>query len=129
MNKHERLIEFAIQVAHKSRINQKQRVGCVITNKSIPINFGFNDMRKTHPRALRYDFPYIHAELHAMIGVDNDKLSGSTAYVARVKKNNKSGMAKPCEFCQEELRQQGVKDVYFTTETNEIGYIKLWKKH
>lgn len=125
MSKHQRFIQFALQIANKSRRDQRYRVGCVLVKKGVPVGLGFNNMKKTHPRAKGYKYPYLHAELSSMIGVDAEKINGAIAYVARVKKTGQTGIAKPCCCCEEELSQNGVKAVYYTTETGEIGYMKL----
>jgi len=123
--KHKRYVEFAITIARKSRTDQKQRIGCVIVQNGVPIGIGFNDMKKTHPKAQQYNYPFLHAELSAMLGIDAKKLNGAIAYVGRIRKKTRTGMAKPCSCCQEELRKLGVEQVFFTTDTEEIGNIKL----
>ena len=112
-------------MALKSSPEQVYRVGCVIVNKNMPISCGFNNMKKTHPRARRYKFPFLHAELSALIGVDGTKLNGAVAYVGRVRRNTRTGLAKPCSCCEDELRRMGIKRVYFTTDTEEIESIEL----
>lgn len=124
MNRHDRYIEFALNVARKGP-DQKYRMGCVIVQRGVPVGMGFNNMRKTHTRASSYRHPYIHAELSAMIGVDSSKIKGSTAYVARVRRDDRQGMAKPCEFCEEELRKMGVSKVFYTTDTEKIEEMKM----
>ena len=112
-------VEFAIRVANKAPL-QRQRVGCVIFQGNTPINFGFNDMKKTHPRAAQFKYPYIHAEIAALIGVSDEELRGTIAFVARVRKKTRTGLAKPCEVCEQELRRVRIKRVYYTTCTDDV---------
>lgn len=124
-NKIRRLIDFAIQAAYKSPASQKHRVGCVIVKRSIPVGIGFNNMAKTHPRALGHKFPFVHAELASLIGVPIADLTGATAYVARIRKKTPTGLSKPCIGCENELRRCGIAGVYYTTDSDKIEHMLL----
>jgi len=92
-------------------------MGCVVAKGSVPIGSGVNDMLKTHPKAVdHYPYPYLHAELAALTGIDAQEIRGTTAYVARRTKAGRQGMAKPCEYCEAMLRKLGVRGVFYTTE-------------
>lgn len=119
-----RFIEFALNVAEKAP-EQKFKVGSVVVRKGIPISFGINNMAKTHPLAAKNRFPYIHSELHALIGVDSRKLCGATIYVARRKRTGEIGLAKPCSECEKLLRQYNIKRVCYSRNNNEIGEMML----
>lgn len=124
--KQDRYIRFAIRMARQAPVDQIFRVGCVIVRGSVPVTCGFNNMAKTHPRAVGlYRYPSIHAELAAMIGVDDEELKGATAFVARIGRDGSVRLAKPCEGCESELRRHGVKEVWYTTNTKKIGYLDL----
>lgn len=136
IKKHMRFIEAALHVAEKSNPRQKQRLGCIIVQKGIPVGIGFNNMTKTHPRAVQcsekgeehkcYRSPYVHAELAAMIGVDAKKLKNAIAYVGRIKRDRPTGMAKPCIRCHEQLERMGIKEVFYSTEIEGvIGYLNF----
>lgn len=124
-NRIRRYIEFAIRVANRAPLGQQFRMGCVIARGIDPISFGFNNMKKTHPRSRRFDFPFIHAEIAALIGISERDLWGSIAFVARVRKKTRTGLAKPCSGCEMELRRSGVKRVWFTTDTEDLELIEL----
>src|SRR5690606_38447059 len=119
-----KFINFAINVAHKAPI-QKHRMGCVIVKKGVPLSIGWNNCAKTHPRASRYPFPFLHCELHAMIGVPYEKLHGASIFIARIRKKTPTGLAKPCPYCEEELNRAGISKVFYTTDTKEIGFNRL----
>lgn len=125
--RHVRYIRYALKRANDAPIGQKQRLGCVIVNRGVPLNSGCNNMQKTHPRASRYEYPYLHAELDALIGVDEDDLRGSTVYVGRRRRDGATGLAKPCDHCMQEMRRVGVKCVFYTLNYGGIGYIDLRK--
>lgn len=120
-----RYIEFAIRIANKAPINQRQRVGCVIAQGTSPLNCGFNNMSKTHPRASKFAYPYLHAEIAALIGVSEEELKRAVAFVARVRKKTRTGLAKPCERCEYELRRVGITKVYYTTCTEDVECLIL----
>lgn len=124
--KQRRFMRFAIRIADSAPLNQRFRVGCVLVKGGIPISFGINMPSKTHPRAHAYKFPYPHAELSALIGVDIEETNGSVAYVARVSPTRKClGMARPCPVCQEELRKAGVRKALYTTPTGSVEILDL----
>jgi deoxycytidylate deaminase len=125
INKVRKYVEFAIQVANRAPINQRYRVGCVIVSGNTPISVGFNDMKKTHPRAVRFRYPFIHAEVAALIGISDRDLKGAMAFVARVRKLTRTGLAKPCCSCEYELRRVGIRKVWYTTYTEDIGCLIL----
>lgn len=121
--KHTRLIRYALRRAGQAPKGQQHRLGCVLVKGGTPISSGVNNMAKTHPMAIKYAYPYLHAELAALIGVEADEIEGSVAYVAR-KKARGPGMAKPCECCEALMRKMGVKGVYYTIE-NGVEYMDL----
>lgn len=130
--RHKRHMQYAIRRANQAPM-QKFRLGCVIANGGSVISSGVNNMAKTHPRAIDYDYPFVHAELDAMIGVDDEELRGSYAYVARKRigvggaKNDPSGigMAKPCSYCIAQMRKHGLKGVFYTTYNGGVDYLDL----
>lgn len=123
--RHLRYIRYALKRANDAPLNQKQRLGCVIVKRGAPLSSGSNNMEKTHPRASRYAYPYLHAELDALIGVDEEDLRGSIAYVARKRRIGTPGLAKPCEYCMEEMRRVGIKGVFYTLDNGGIDFIDL----
>ena len=121
--RHRRYIRYALRRANDAP-DQMFRLGCVIVKHCAVISSGTNNMKKTHPRAIGYDYPFLHAELDAMIGVDADILHGSTIYVARQRASS-IGLAKPCSFCLAQMRKFGIKEVYYTTYGGGIEYMDL----
>lgn len=57
----------------------------------------------------------VHAEAAALKRAGNPK--GATLYVARVTRQGRLGLAKPCGHCEEAIRAAGVRRVCFTTGT------------
>jgi len=125
--RHMRYIRYALKRANDAPLHQKQRLGCVVVKRGVPISSGCNNMMKTHPRAARYAYPYLHAELDALIGIDESDLRGSVVYVARRRHIGTPGLAKPCEYCMSELYRVGVKGVFYTLDGGDLEYINLRK--
>jgi len=62
-----------------------------------------------------------HAECRLALKLDVNAI----VYVARVTKDGKFALAKPCRMCQDALRQRGVKIVYYTVSDNECNVMHL----
>ncbi len=63
-----------------------------------------------------------HAEARLARKLD----SGSTVYVARVRRDNgKMAMAKPCPNCERILKNRGVIKVLYTVNDNEYGVLEF----
>jgi deoxycytidylate deaminase len=101
------------KVAHKSSF--RVRMGCVIVKGNSVLSIGINNGEKTHPKSL-HPFHSLHAEVDAVASAKGEDLSNSTAYVARLFKDNTLGMAKPCQYCETLLRRCGVKEVWYSTK-------------
>lgn len=86
---------------------------------------GWNQ-RKTHPKLKRWGYPAycdLHAEAHALLrsGLLAD---GGTLVVARLLRNGKDGLAKPCPFCLAAAIECGVSRIVWTTPEG-VGGLKL----
>lgn len=111
-------LELAIASAHLST-EFKQRVGSVITDsKGRVISSGYNK-RKTHPLQMRYarkinpEQCFLHAEIDALVQC---REVPHTIYVARVRKNGRTAMARPCPICSLAIGEAGIKTVVYTTD-------------
>lgn len=60
--------------------------------------------------------------MHAEYRVSKKLDYGATVYVARVLKETKFGIARPCISCMKALKTRGVKRVYYTIGPNEYGW-------
>ena len=105
----------AIDAAYKS--TSKFRLGAALVSRNAVIRVGFNQMGKTHPLMNKYlaqhgdppDWsPGLHAEVHACLGINPTLLVGAALYVARVRKDGKIALAKPCGICARFLVGVGI---------------------
>lgn len=61
----------------------------------------------------------IHAEIEALRNAP--RASGGTLYVARIGRNGKIGLSKPCADCRKAIIEAGVKRVVYTIDEETYG--------
>jgi tRNA(Arg) A34 adenosine deaminase TadA len=110
-------LQLAIETAKSSP--SRRKVGAVLLKKSKVVATAVNLEQKSHPLQARLakkvglcEKIYLHAEIAALI---KSKEDADTIVVARVNTRNKLRMAKPCPICTLALEQEGIKNVYYTT--------------
>jgi tRNA(Arg) A34 adenosine deaminase TadA len=110
-------LQLAIETAKSSP--SRRKVGAVLLKKSKVVATAVNLEEKSHPIQARLaqkvglaEKIYLHAEISALIKAKED---ADTIIVARVNSQNKLRMAKPCPICALALEQEGIKNVYYTT--------------
>ena len=118
MRQHEVYFNKAREVASQSHF--RIRMGAVVVRQRRVIGAG-NNVLKSHPMMHKPGnfFRCIHAEIAACLNAPRDGLSGSVVYVARLLKNGKPALAKPCEACDELLARFRVKRAYYTVGERE----------
>lgn len=107
-----KMFELARKLSYRSP--SRFKLGCVIADKNRVVGVGFNDMGKSHPKTLD-PWKTLHAEVHALIGLDIDCSKGCNAYVYRETRDGRPANAKPCNGCKTALKLAGIKKVYYTT--------------
>lgn len=66
-----------------------------------------------------------HAEMAAILAKRKKvRFEGSKIYVVRLRADGSLGMAKPCQMCENVLRNYGIKRAIYSIETNEYGVVK-----
>ena len=102
-------------------MKSKFRLGAVLVYKNNIIAVGMNSY-KTHPlMSKRTEWPFLHAEQHCIIRAGVENCEGLDLYVARVLKNNTLALSKPCSVCSELIKEVGIKNIYYSTNTK--GFI------
>lgn len=112
------MLNQAIEIA-KNLTNRKHRLVAIITDKKDRIlSIGVNSYQKTHPKqayfAEKYGNKnriYLHAEIDALIKC---KHKAHKIYVARINKKGLPLLAKPCQICQQAIKDIGIKKIYHT---------------
>ncbi len=102
-------IRLATEVATRRNDVRNFNIGCAIRrNDGVLISSANGPCNNRMPSA--------HAEARACRKATPD----SIAYVVRVMKNGKLGLAKPCVYCQIRLRASGVRTVFYSSHDGEI---------
>ena len=89
------------------------------TNKDNYCSFGSRFQKEHAGRTT------LHAELGAILGVDRSITEGATVYVARIGREGKYRISKPCSMCHAALKHVGVKRVVYTIDNKVAGSYKL----
>lgn len=122
MEKHKRFFDAAFAVALAApgvggKNKNNFRLGCVIVDKQRIVASRYNSLR-THPKLTKYfQWPYLHAEAHAIISLGLDNCVNKHLYVARIHRNNQLALAKPCSGCRALIKAVGISIVFYSTET------------
>jgi deoxycytidylate deaminase len=108
----------------------RRKVGCILLRKGRVVVTATNMEGKTHPLQTRLanlvGQPYrisLHAELRALI--KNKNSSCDTLIVARVHKNGGFLLSKPCPVCQLAIREAGIKNVYYSTDSGDLELLEF----
>jgi len=101
----------------------EKRMGAVVYKRTAAISIGWNS-HKTHTRSKSYGYLQ-HAEFAALLGVPKAQLVGSEIYVLRLLKNGRWAHSRPCEDCQELLKNAGVKRAWFIDTNGKVRSMKL----
>ena len=89
------------------------RLGSVLVNKNSIVSVG-NNSYKTHPLLKhRTEWPFLHAEQHAIIKRGLDNCEGLDLYVVRILKNLSYAISYPCTVCKVLIKEVGIRNVYY----------------
>lgn len=103
------------------------KLGCAVIYKHRVISTGTNS-DKVHPLQAKYNVyrfsgstPHkVHAEVASLIPLIKDKSIDWTQvklFLYREKKSGTLGLSRPCKSCMALIRDLGIKQVYYTTDT------------
>ena len=96
------------------------RLGAILVYRNSIVSIGMNSY-KTHPlMAARTSWPFLHAEQNAIIRAGLDNCEGLDLYIARVLKNNTLAMSKPCKVCIKLIKDVGIRNIYYSTNTRKF---------
>jgi deoxycytidylate deaminase len=123
--RHIEFMNLAEKQAKTDNTSKSYRFGTILANKRKLISMGVNRPYHTHTKSIGYRFDSIHAEVDCLLGVDSEKVKGATMYIFRLSRGGKPGISKPCQRCEQILRDSGVKDVYYLDRNAEIRRMRL----
>lgn len=115
------ILKKAAEYAKHNDVEGLPKMAAVIAKRKKILAVGYNK-HKTHPMMLKYTDNElrvsIHAEVDALVNAlknySPEELVGSEIYIARLLKNGKTGIAKPCEICQKALEDHGITSIHWT---------------
>jgi tRNA(Arg) A34 adenosine deaminase TadA len=108
-----KFFEMAKKLSYKSP--SKFKLACVIVKGNSIQSFGWNNMEKTHPKCKTWG-NFLHAELHALLGLDHTETKNAVAYVYRETKDGNPANSRPCPVCYEALKISGIKKICYTVD-------------
>jgi len=119
-----RYFDLCRTVAYKSFL--LYRHGALLRKGKKILSLGWN-CGKTHPRLKEFNHSskYLHAEIHAILGLSFEELHGSTMYVVRLTAAGNLANSRPCVSCIEACRQVGISKVVYSMHAGKIGEIIL----
>ena len=115
----------------------KTHVGCVAVYQNHIIGIGCN-CNKTHPTQKLYNRyripsdsmpPKLHAEINCINQIRHMNINFAKVklYIYRIRNDGLPyGMARPCPSCMAAMRDLGIRDVYYTTNTG-FAYERIEK--
>lgn len=118
--RHRRWINLAHKLAFQSSV-WPYRMGCVVVRGGRVIATSVNRKGSGSLKHSAYeDYKGIHAELGAILQLNPAMLRNATVYVSGLTKGDNFCYSRPCESCQEMLKQMGVKCAVFHTNSGEL---------
>lgn len=125
MKRHEKLIRKAVKVAQQSTYRWKHGAVVAKGNKVL----GCAPNKKRNFSAFNYpgDHYTDHAEratLRELLKVRDD-LRGCTIYIARINKDEKTMMSRPCVWCMWAIHAAGIKEIVYTNEMGSYSVEKV----
>lgn len=112
LNRDRRLMQLARRVAISDPTFKKYYVGAVIADKNKVLSLGFNNNTKTHSYCRHYRKQTIHAEIQALFNLETNP-KGLTIYIYRESRAGTRGKSRPCDHCEHELREAGIRRVVY----------------
>lgn len=125
-----KLIDVAMAVATASpgvggRKRNSYRLAAVLFDKRERILQCRPNLYKTHPlvqRLTRCQFPFLHAEAHALVAEGLDRCAGLSLLVIRLTRSGTLTMAYPCSSCQALIRHAEISSIYYSDWNGNIKH-------
>lgn len=109
-NKDSSFLAAAAKLAQTS--DNRFKMACIAVRGGSVLAADIN-VTKTHPTTPPNRFS-THAEIGAMKGCSDP--SGSTLYIARLKLDGSTAIARPCSWCMQQIQKNDVYRVVYTTD-------------
>lgn len=110
------MIHLALKQAQHSTF--KYRVGAVLVKSSRVLSVGWNVEGYSRLISRKPASTMLHAEQMVILKLLKERrfadLAGSTLYVARITKQERPALARPCVFCMALINAVGIKKVVYS---------------
>ena len=114
-----------IAIKELNRLDQRFKLVAILGDRK-PISVATNNLDKTHTVNLHFNpNRKSHAEVRCIRKTHPNQVRGATIYVYRMNLKGELALAKPCIVCQNLLKEEGVKNVYYTINNTEFGYMSI----
>jgi deoxycytidylate deaminase len=113
-NSEQAYLSVARYFATKSKSNKKH--GAVVVKSGRVLGTGYNK-DKNHPLFVSPEHIKKHCSRHAEVEAIRDAradVAGATLYVARVNNDGVDRYSKPCNLCEEVIKESNIKRVIYT---------------
>lgn len=122
LNKKDKLIlDYALVRASEHDSGGRQRIWAVATDsKNKIIAEAGNHYLLSHPLQEKYNGPNrrnenkLHAEIHLLAKLMKSGKKPAKIFIARSRRDIRSGLAKPCEICEAALSKSGIGKIFWT---------------
>lgn len=106
-----RFFEICERLSQKSN-SPRFKLGAIVVEKNRIIGLGWNQI-KTNPKS-SHKWSMRHAEFNAILNTQREDLNGCELYVFRRGLDKKIHIAKPCESCNNIIRQMGISKIHYS---------------
>ena len=117
------VLKRAIETAEKSTYHPF-RVGAVIFKGNKIFAEGRNSIRCCR-NLKKKNWNSVHAEQHAILNMGETKCKGLSMLVIRLNLSDNIRLAKPCDMCQDLIKQVGIKRVFYSNGDGTILKMEL----
>ena len=117
------VLKRAIETAEKSNY-YPFRVGAVLFKGNKIFVDGRNSIRCCK-NLKKKNWNSVHAEQHAILNMGEENCKGLSLLVIRLNLSNNIRLAKPCEMCEDFIRQVGIKRVYYSNNDGTISKMEM----
>lgn len=125
LSRYYRFADIALDLCDQNKYEEGMlhKLVALVVSKNKILSVGYNS-RKTHP-SMHTRMQMLHAESDAISRLSDRDLIGSDIVVVRLRPSGFPGLAKPCSFCEQSLRDVGIRKVYYTHSVDYGDIIRL----
>ncbi len=118
LGRHRRWLARTLEAATRSRHRYRMAATAVHGGRIVAVSV--NTLRNS-PLQVAWEGCSRHAEA-ALARAD---IAGATVYVARIRRDGRAGLARPCRRCMDVLAQAGARQVIWTAENGMAGVERI----